>query len=352
MGFKWVVDQANTWAELTGTAFYKVFWNNNGGRAVGENLFEGDVSVTAVSPFEIYPESLTNPDLNAQSIIHAKPYRVDVIKKIWGVDVVGVDTEVYDFNRTSKNYAAGKTVLQGSAVVIECYDNGVLTIVAGDKILYSGAYTTLPFVRQTAESFPASFYGKSVIERAIPVQRAYNAIKNRKNEFLNRFSCGVLAVEDGSVDVESLENDGLAPGTIIQYRQGSAAPKFLENMAIPTELNEEENKLLNELATITGGSDISRGDFSNVSGVALDIMVAQDRLRIKRSVESGKLAREIVASKVLQLYKTYAATNRLDRLARGKIVELISWSRNDIQSTEVEMLAGASEMSGDGYGNE
>ena len=43
-----------------------------------------------------------------------------------------------------------------------------------------------------------------MIERIIPVQRAYNAVKNRKQEFLNRLSMGVITVEDGSVDTDDL----------------------------------------------------------------------------------------------------------------------------------------------------
>ena len=45
-----------------------------------------------------------------------------------------------------------------------------------------------------------------MVERAIPVQRAYNAVKNRKHEFLNRIAMGVLTVEDGSVDTDNLES--------------------------------------------------------------------------------------------------------------------------------------------------
>jgi hypothetical protein len=193
----------------------------------------------------------------------------------------------------------------------------------------------MPFIRQTSESVPGSFFGRSVIERAIPVQRAYNAVKNRKTEFMNRLACGVLAVEDGSVDIEALENDGLAPGTIVSYSKGSCAPQFLDTGSIPAELAKEEERLLSELATITGGSDISRGDFGSVSGIALEIMVAQDKLRIQRAVSSSQNARIAVAQRVLQLYKQFATAARLDRMVTGKIVEIFSWSSSDITSDEI-----------------
>jgi hypothetical protein len=260
-----------------------------------------------------------------------------MVKKIWGITVNGTETEIHDFNRP----AGGMSILPSSVMVIERYKNGELVIVAGETLVYRGKYTSpLPFVRQTCENTCGSFFGKSVIERAIPVQRAYNLTKNRKAEFLNRLSCGVLAVECGSVNVEALENDGLAPGTIIEYTVGTQTPKFVDNHEIPKELGQEEERLLNELAQITGGSDMSRGEFSNVSGIALEIMVAQDQLRIRRALQSGQNARCLVAQKLLQLYRENASSTRLDKLTHGKLVEIFTWSKNDITSDEVEVENG------------
>jgi len=300
------------------------------GEISGEPLKEGDVEIIVCSPFEIYPDSLSAGDVEqVSSIIHARPYTVEQIKRIWGVDVAGSDVEIYDFNKS------GRAVLGDAVMVIERYKDGELVIIAGDKILFRGAYEGQPFVRQTCEATPTSFYGKSVIERAIPVQRALNACKNRKIEFMNRLACGVLAVEQNSVDVEALENDGLAPGTIVEYKVGAKVPQFITGDNVPSELEREEERLLSELATITNGSDITRGDFANVSGVALEIMVAQDQLRIRRALLSGQNARVLVARKLLRLYRKYATEARIDRLVRGKIVEVFTWSKNDIKSDEV-----------------
>jgi len=341
LDMKTLADQANMWSEMTGTAFYKVVWNNNGGRVVGEinnqPVHEGDANVVVCSPFEIYPDSLTAADVpQLSSIIHARPYTVEMVKRIWDTDVKGTDIEVHDFNRTSR---AG-TTLKNAVMVIERYKNGELVIIAGDKLLYRGEYDVLPFIRQTSESIPGCFFGRSVIERAIPVQRAYNGVKNRKAEFMNRLACGVLIVEENSVDLEALENDGLAPGTIVIHRQGTHPPKFMDGSNIPSELDREEENLLNELTSITVGSSISRGVASNVSGVALEIMVEQDRIRILRALNSGINARVGVARRFLQLYRKYAKESRLDRLTNGKSTEMLSWSKSDITSDDVEAANG------------
>ena len=54
--------RATVWSETCGTAFYKVTWDNSAGRKTGTKdgkpVYEGDVRVEAVSPFEIFPDSL------------------------------------------------------------------------------------------------------------------------------------------------------------------------------------------------------------------------------------------------------------------------------------------------------
>ena len=80
---------------------------------------------------------------------------------------------------------------------------------------------------------PGAFFGQSVINRLIPLQRAYNAVRNRKHEFLNRLSMGIVAVEDGSIDCDELAEEGLAPGKVIVYRQGMSAPQILDVGVMP-----------------------------------------------------------------------------------------------------------------------
>lgn len=92
------------------------------------------------------------------------------------------------------------------------------------------------------------FYSKGgIVERLIPTQRAYNAIANRKHECLNRISTGILVVEDGSIDLDNIEEEGLSPGKVIVYRQGSTPPTMLsQEIAIANVLEEELNRLEKE----------------------------------------------------------------------------------------------------------
>lgn len=95
-------------------------------------------------------------------------------------------------------------------------------------------------------------YGKNgIVSQLVPIQRAYNAIKNRKHEYLNRIAMGVLMAEDGSIDLDNIEEEGIAPGKVIVYRQGSIPPKLLEQETTCFNIfDKEEDRLLAEFINI------------------------------------------------------------------------------------------------------
>ena len=95
-------------------------------------------------------------------------------------------------------------------------------------------------------------YGEhGLVSLLIPSQRAYNAVKNRELEYINRCSIGILCVEDGSVDVDDLCEEGLVPGKVIVYRQGSKAPSQLLAQMDTEPYTNSAKALYEEMVTIT-----------------------------------------------------------------------------------------------------
>ncbi len=362
--------EATNWSELCGTSFYKIVWNSDIGETVGltsdnKQIKKGEVEISVCSPFEIFPDSNTTENLDDQtSIIHAKPYKVSQIEKIWGVKVQPENIDVLTVS--SSNIAGGlgytaslpKIISEktsDSAVVIERYEmptveypNGRVIVVAGNKLLAMAELPYLnksedsrgyPFVKQTSISVPASFWGISVIERLIPIQRSYNAIKNRKHEFLNRVAMGILSVEDGSVDINSLEDEGLSPGKVLVYRQGSTPPKILENYQMPSVFENEEEKLLEEFSQIAGISDMAstrKYYSSNMSGTALELLIAQETDRLQSTIDQVRLAMISIGKMILRLYKQFAKEKRLSKIVDGNgKLELFYWNSSDISSDDV-----------------
>lgn len=365
-----LIGSATMWSETCGTCFYKAVWDPKIGKPLGrdgkEELFEGEVSISVVPPYEIFPDSNSCQDIEAcRSIIHARAYPVEVIRDIWNVEISGGEVNVFDLNSVS-NVAGGlgytATVPKitaskrtGHAMVLEYYEapgadfpEGRLAVVAGNQLVHIGSLPfangtdgvrAFPFIRQASIEQPGCFFGTCVTERAIPVQRAYNAVKNRKHEFLNRIAMGVLTVEDGSVDTDNLSEEGLSPGKILVYRQGSTPPVFMDTGRVPGEFSYEEDRLLSEFVSISGISELMRSSQANpniTSGTALQLLIEQDDTRLSITAELVKNAARTIAKHILRLYKQFAVSKRAARIIGGNgNVDYFYWKCSDISSEDI-----------------
>lgn len=364
------INQATKWSEICGTSFYKIFWNSNLGQVVaiedsGRKIKAGDVDIAVCSPFEIYPDFTTCENLeDCQSIIHAKAYSVEEIKQMYDVDIKGKDINVFSLDSSFSTGGLGyngigtkinESTKRNAGLVIEKYirpseeyPNGRLIIIAGEKLVFDGELPYVngidgkrdfPFIKQVCCDEVGSFWGKSLIERMIPIQRAYNAVKNRKHEFLNRLTLGLLAVEDASVDIENLEEEGLAPGKILVYRQGANVPKYLDNEHLPTDFEKEEEKLLEEFTAISGTSEM--GDMTTISasmsGVALELLLDENQTRLSFTTDSIKSAIKQIGKHLLRLYKQFANIPRLVKIVgENGMPEIFYFKSSDISSDDVQ----------------
>ncbi len=362
---------ATTWSEICGTCFYKVVWNTESGKMVaqdsnGKDIYEGDVEIEVVSPFEIFPDNLScerMEDIN--SIIQAKAMDVEEVKRVWGKAVEAESINAFTLDSNIGNIGGlgynahintvANVELENHCVVLERYikptkelKNGRLTIVAGNKLLFDGelpyvngeqGQRILPFIKQVSNYMPGSFFGISVVDRLIPLQRAFNAVRNRKHEYFNRAVMNVLAVEDGSVDTDSLEIEGLSPGKVLVYRQGSRIPEIVQNPSLNINFEEEEERLLAEFKVVSGVSDMmtdSYAQYTNMSGVALELLAEQDATRLATAIDSTRLAVKTAAKQVLRLYKQFAVLPRLLKIAGDSgQVQLYYWDQNEINSDDV-----------------
>ncbi len=368
--FDSVLSDGTMWSEITGSVFYKIAWDDDGGAVVGSidgrPVHEGDVKIEVCPPYEIYPDDLTRQDVkDLRSIIHARAVPTDEIERVYGVRVeseTGLDViepslvgGVGGLFGSGVAPAASRGERSDCALVIERYDMpsekhplGAHTVVSNGKLLYcgelpyesgEGGARALPFVKQDSMRRAGCFFGTSMVERTIPLQRAYNAVKNRKHEFLNRIAMGVLTVEDGSVDVDDLADEGLSPGKIIVYRQGSQPPRLMNCGDVPSDFAVEEERLLNEFISVSGVSEIMRSSSvpsGATSGVALQLLIEQDDTRLSVSAELVRKAAREIARKILRLYRQFATRPRLIRfVGENGDVELMSFVSSDISCDDV-----------------
>ena len=187
-----ILKNGTIWSEVAGTVIYKLVFNNFGASGA---------EVSVVSPFEIFPENPAIEKLEDNpSIIHAKCINREVAESLYnisglvGSDMLSLSLEglngVGGAMTIGRKYSkSAQSIKHDQVLVIEKYikptaelPSGKLQVVVGGNLVYDGELPLgeYPFVKQVSNETIGCFWGSSVIERCIPVQRAYNAVKNRK----------------------------------------------------------------------------------------------------------------------------------------------------------------------------
>lgn len=368
IGFAKTVARATLWSEVCGSVFYKVLWDEKGGRQVaesesGEPVYEGEVCVSVAPPFEVYPDRLSAENLDeVYSLIHAQVVPVSYILEKYGVSLQGrtveeLSAKVYSepsAGKQAQTFGFSTSERKDSEILIERYTrpnpqekDGKLEIVAGGQLLYSGPLPYIngergergmPFVKQDCMRLPGAFFGVSIVDRLIPLQRAYNAVRNRKHEFLNRLSIGVLTVEDGSIDADALAEEGLAPGKVLVYRQGSKAPEMMDMGGIPAEFAKEEEWLEKEFTLVSGVSDLFQNSTPAgvTSATGLQILLSQDDSRMSATLEYMSRAMQEVGRQTLRLYKQFAGNARLMTMTgENKKTQVFYFNASDLSTSDV-----------------
>ena len=369
------------WMEATGSAFLKHIWNPNKGKVImklrskgedgkehDEKLHEGNLEVIVVPAQEILPDSCYRSGIaDCRSIIHAKAYDVSEIKESWGIEVGPEKTSALKLQRSMVGagglgygiggYQYATSELENHAVVKEYserpsknYPAGQLIIVAGSKLL---KYGPLPFPVDADEEPGLNFtkfdcikrsgvfWGKSVVERLIPVQRRYNALRNRKADYMNRIAIGQYWVEEESLvdGIDVFVSQAGMPGAVHQIRRQKRPPGIMENSDWPAALETEERTLLQEFAIFSGVSELSRQSQAPAgvkSGVALSIALEQDDTRLSSTAGNIEIGVVNSGTQWLRLYKFFAVGQRTVRdIGKDNIVDILDWTGADIRSDDV-----------------
>lgn len=389
------------WLEFTGTALWKPVWSTRKGRVIysgllpkdpnvlqdeltkdgsetpqdqGQNPFmqdqqqmeirEGDIDTAVVPAHEFFPDSSYRNDLKrCRSVIHARAYHIDEIEDMWGVRVEPEDVDVMTLQRSTSSgglgyagttFRSGVAKLKDHAVLKEYYEmpskrfpKGRFIVVAGEKTLHAGPMPYMlgadgdvqyPFILCTLINQPGTLWGRTIIERCIPIQRRYNAFRNRKAEYLNLVAIGQWTEPDGSIDDDTELNN--QPGNIIRYRaMNGAKPEPVIFPSLPASFENEEQTLLAEFTAISGVSELSR--FSSApsgvkSGRALGIAAEQDDTRL--SATSTNIANSMVqlGKYWIRLYRQFVKEPRILRnVGSNRDVEVRQWLASDLRSDDV-----------------
>lgn len=392
-----------SWLEVSGTCLWKAVWSTQRGRVIYSGMLpknpeieqkvedpsqriqdeqelqqllggdmqevvihEGDLDTAVVPAHEFFPDSSWREGLHlCRSVIHARAYSLDEIEEMWGQRVDSEEVDVITLQRVASGmgglgYGAGTfktatTKLKDHAVVKEYYERpskkypkGRFIVVAGTKCLHVGPMPYMigldgqpdfPFVKSISIHHPGCFWGKSIIERTIPIQRRYNALRNRKAEYLNLVAIGQWYEPEGSIDDDAELNN--APGNRIRYRPvgNGAKPEPVAWPSLPASFENELSSLMAEFTAVSGVSELSRMSEAPTgvkSGVALSIANEQDDTRVATTATRIANGIQQLGKMWIRMYRQFVQEPRLLRsVGPNRQVEVREWESSDLTSDDV-----------------
>ena len=367
------------WNELCGNCFFLSWWDKDKGEKyaveqifdVDENgqqkssetaYYQGDLDYGLITPYEIYPESIFKQTVEAQrSIILEQVKTVDDIYDLYGIKVEGTNVETFEltpvasgggFGYENTTVTIGHRSMENAEKVITYFErpskhkpNGQMIIIVGDKeLVYYGdlPYSRIPIVQSVCIEVAGQFFGKSAIERLIPIQRAYNGCVNRIHEYIKQIAIGSYITEEGSIDIEEYEQNGQAPGAYLVYKQGSQPPIPIPNGNLPQEVMTERYNLKNDMEYAAGVSQLmvyGNTPSGVTSGTAISNLMEIDNTRLSLTGDNLRNAVRKLSIMWLEIYKRYATTHRIVNYVGGNDVgNAIIWSNKDINSYDVDYI--------------
>lgn len=366
------------WSELCGTAFILSYWNRDGGATVEEPggddgievrmsdtapLREGDLGFGLLTPYEVFPASLHKQEVEDQeSILVEQIMGVDEILSTFGVEVAGEDIDTYALTPIRGGTAYGQPTgalsfcgrrATDSAAVLTYfekpnarYEKGRMIIATGGHVVWYSdlPYDGIPIVALKSRDVAGQFFGRSVICDLIPLQRAYNGVKNKIHDYIRTSAANPLLVPEGSIpDIDTFATHGLPPGEIVEYNPERGRPEPLTPAALPAELRYECERLANDMEYTAGVSQlmvVGETPTGVTSGKAIERLRSIDNTRLALAGENLRTAVRRLAIVWLKIYRRYLTGYRTLSIAgENNAAGVICFCGEDLNSWDVRFDA-------------
>ena len=375
------------WAELTGTAFVLSWWDTQRGdeltretasevvvdrdSSVSEPfmavypphervIYEGDLNYGLLTPYEVYPADLYKQEVKDQRyIILDQVLTVEEVYDVYGVEVTGEEIDTYMLTPVSGSQERGhwattfsfsRRQVEDAAHVKTYFEaksrrhpDGRMIIVIGEELFFYGKlpYEGIPLAAMKSQVVPGQFFGKSVIQELIPLQRTLNGYMNRIHSHAATLTSNTLLLPDDSgIDREALQTMAYFDGRVMPYRQGANKPSYLEPQPLPAQVYEHKDKLVNDMEYAAGVSQLmvtGATPAGVTSGTAIDNLKQIDSTRMSLTAENIRSSVIQLAKQWLDIYKRYSTGYRAVRaIGENNIGSILTWSASDLNSCDIE----------------
>lgn len=377
--FRHKIEQIRRWMEVCGTAFSLSWWDKDAGEVVAHEVSEeigadgmvrvsereirqGEMAMGLLTAYEVFPHSLVVESVADQhDIIVEQVMDVGDIYDLYGIRLEADDVETYAMTpipnavtghgRTNASFGVERVTRKDCGKVITYFENpsktnrrGRLIIVVGDEIAY---YGDLPAGVMPIQAFKAKpqaglFYGKSVIEDLIPLQRTYNSIENKIVDYIATVANNPWLTPTGCVDLDAIAYSGIEAGSIIEYSPERGKPEIVGYPEPPAAMINERSQIAQDMEYTAGVSQLMvyGAAASSSSGKALDTRREIDLTRMSLTADNLRDGVIGMAKIWLALNKEFTTGYRVMLITgREDISSVYTWSAEDINSYDVEFTA-------------
>lgn len=338
--------QATLWSVITGVGILKIYYNQN--KKLNKTGPVGAPVLESITPFNLYVPNIQIEDLEEQPFItHEAAYTPTQIYDAYGVKVKAdssVGSGVFEQRLQGvlgiKNVGQNlNTVRVRETWIKPCgkFPEGNMVVWVSDQIIHEEGswpyeHGHYPFVKIDHVPVPGRFYGQSVIEDVVPIQKEYNKTRSQLIESKNRMSKPQLIAAKGSVDPKKITSE---PGLIIEYQAGFAPPQPLPLQPVPGYVIQELDRLLQDIDDLSGQYEITKGRTPPGVEAASAIAYLQEEndTRLFHTVASIEDAVQEIGFQSLCLVQQYWEEKRLVKVvSKNGIYETRMFKGSDLKN--------------------
>lgn len=342
------------WSIVTGNGFMKEYWDPT---AKSADDTPGDFCFENVTPFNLFFPDLLADDIECQPyVIHVQTRTPSWIKLNFKLDVPPDAMQAADIlNDTFLNLIGATAPKKDTVLVYEVWvkpghvefmpDGGMFTIIGSNMVQFVKGNPYLhkqyPFIH--LPYMPTGrFYGDSVVNDLIPVQREYNRTRGQVIENKNTMGSIKLIAAEGSIDPSKVNT---APGQAILYKLGFPAPTIAAPVPLPAYIPQEIDRLLLEFNDISGQHDVSKGQAPPgvTAATAISFLQEQDETMLASVFQAIEEAYEKIAFQALCHVKQYWTLPRMVKVVGldGQF-NVLAFRGSDLRdNTDIRIEAGS-----------
>ena len=304
---KAVIRRAMWWTLTCGTGYIKCYWD----------FHKEDVYFCHETPFHVLVPDLRQEELEEQPfIIHAQTRSAEYVKMYFKDTPINQgEADAMDLlNESYLNLVGTQNVTkQHNVLILEVwvkpgqiplFPDGAYFTVIGDTIVQSISgwpyrHGKFPFAK--FDHIPSGkYYGTSLIEDLIPLQKEYNRTRGQIIEAKNRMSKPQLVAPRGSVNASAITTE---PGQVIEYTPGFNPPQPLPLTPLPSYVVQEIDRILTDWNDLAGQHEVTHGQVPPGVTAATAISYLQERDESKLTPTFDSLEEGI--EKIAQLSLEY-----------------------------------------------